>query len=172
MRTSTSDVWNRIEAWLAENVPEIRKDLNPGASDEALASLRDTVGSQLPEGARDVYRVHDGQSRDAAPLLGDWAFLPLVEVASTWGQQQRILDDIDEHDDGIRADKPVRQTWWSSGWLPVFDNGAGDFYCVDVAPAEAGTEGQVISFWHADNRRTVIAPDLPSFFEFFASVLG
>jgi hypothetical protein len=40
----------------------------------------------------------------------------------------------------------VQFTWWHPGWLPLAMDSAGNLYCIDLAPAERGTIGQVISW--------------------------
>ena len=36
-------------------------------------------------------------------------------------------------------------------------NGAGDSQCLDMAPAEGGRTGQIISMWHENGKRERIA---------------
>lgn len=55
------------------------------------------------------------------------------------------------------------ENWWNEHWIPLFHNGAGDLICYDAGGCFTGNKGQIIEFWHADNDRNVIAPDLKTF---------
>ena len=71
-----------------------------------------------------------------------------------------LLDDGDfadlegEPDDGVASD------FWQRGWVPFADNGAGDYLCVDLAPAAGGTVGQIIVHGHETGRHHVLAASL------------
>jgi hypothetical protein len=45
------------------------------------------------------------------------------------------------------------------------DYDGGDHICYDTSGVFTGQKGQLIEFWHADNDRNVIAPNLKSFIE-------
>jgi cell wall assembly regulator SMI1 len=52
---------------------------------------------------------------------------------------------------------PVRPVWIDPLWVPVTDNGAGNFLCLDLHPAEGGHYGQIIEYLHDTPIRTVVA---------------
>jgi cell wall assembly regulator SMI1 len=54
-----------------------------------------------------------------------------------------------------KAAQGIQHVWWSPGWVQLADNGGGDYFCLDLAPAAGGVVGQVILFGHegTDQRR-------------------
>lgn len=168
---NTTEVWDRIERWLVDNAPAIMEDLNPGVDEATLEYFRERTGRELPETVRDSYRVHDGQAGGAPPLMGEWELLPLEYVVSKWEMIEEVHDDTELDPESVRTEGPVQLRWWSSEWLPVCGNGAGDYYCIDLAPASGGTVGQVITYWHMNHRRQVIAPDFGTLLAEFADDL-
>lgn len=55
------------------------------------------------------------------------------------------------------------ENWWNAKWIPLFHNGGGDYICYDCEGTFTGNAGQIIEFWHADNDRNIIAPNLEAF---------
>ena len=47
----------------------------------------------------------------------------------------------------------------------------GNQLCFDLEPAEGGTTGQIIRFWHDDSRRQVLATGFDSWLQQFADDL-
>ena len=58
--------------------------------------------------------------------------------------------------------------WWRLPWIPFCGDGGGNHLCVDMEPAEGGINGQVITMWHNDARRELIAKSLTEFIEIIA----
>jgi cell wall assembly regulator SMI1 len=50
--------------------------------------------------------------------------------------------------DGNVSNIGIAPAFWHKGWIPFASNGAGDYYCLDLAPVEEGDIGQIISFNH------------------------
>jgi len=48
-----------------------------------------------------------------------------------------------------------RLTELTGQWIPIANNGGGDYFCLDLVPAKGGVVGQVILFGHegTDQRR-------------------
>jgi cell wall assembly regulator SMI1 len=61
--------WGELKAWLKENAPPIALSLAPGLS-RAEMQVLDPDG-KLPVSARAIYRIHNGQLPEAAPLVID-----------------------------------------------------------------------------------------------------
>jgi cell wall assembly regulator SMI1 len=59
--------WRRIEAWLAEHLPQTGATLRPGVSDGDLAAFEQALGRPLPDDVRESWKIHDGQGWPAAP---------------------------------------------------------------------------------------------------------
>ena len=166
-----ADYWTRIEAWLRTNAPDILQDLNPGATDADIASAEQALGLTLPEDMRTAYRLHNGSAGASAPLMGDWYFLALQHMTARWRTMKELADKGTFEGNEVLARGPMKDDWWNARWLPVADNGAGDYRCADLDPGPGGAPGQIVSFWHADDRREVIAPSFSAWLEAFANDL-
>jgi cell wall assembly regulator SMI1 len=165
------EIWKRIEAWLAANAPDIRADLQPGASDADLASAAAAFGVELPSDVVASYRVHDGTRGGAGPLLGDWRLLSLAAAAQEWKTLQEWADGGEFEDSEAEPAAQIKDDWWNPRWIPVASNSAGDFLCVDLDPAPAGTRGQVMSYYHAEPRRELVAASIERWLADFAAAL-
>jgi cell wall assembly regulator SMI1 len=164
-------IWQRIEAWLEKNAPEIRADLQRGASGADMTKAGRTLSVSLPDDLRQSYRIHDGTKGSGPPLLGEWRLLSLSAIAREWKTLKRLLDDGTFPSDSGDVDEGIKDVWWSAGWIPIASNSAGDFRCVDLDPDEGGQAGQVIGYWHADARRELLAPSFERWLTTFADEL-
>jgi cell wall assembly regulator SMI1 len=95
----------------------------------------------------------------------------LESLAEVWAGWKQLLDRGTFK--GIQSEPsgPVRPVWWSNLWIPITDNAFGDNYCVDLDPAPGGSVGQIISVWHDDSHRTVLAPSFRYWLDGFANGL-
>jgi hypothetical protein len=57
-----AESWRRIEAWLAEHLPDVKASLRPGISKDDLAKFEDETGLRLPDDVRESWEIHDGQA--------------------------------------------------------------------------------------------------------------
>jgi cell wall assembly regulator SMI1 len=154
------NLWDRFEAWLAENWPEGLACLNPPASDEQITSLEQALGVKLPEDYVTCLKIHNGQRTNSGGDLFDGGeFLSSDEVLGQWNIWKELLDDGDF--DGAESEPAhgIGNDWWNARWIPFTHNGGGDHFCIDLAPAATGQAGQVISMWHDSAERTLLAPD-------------
>ena len=71
MSERIDELWCTLEAWLAEHAPPVAKNLNPGASEEALAAADEQLGGALNAEVRAWFARHDGEASEADALLGD-----------------------------------------------------------------------------------------------------
>lgn len=148
--------WGVIEKWLGTNAPAIRKSLRPPANDAKVGKLQKKLGLTLPTDFVASVLVHDGQKFDSEHGLfpdpiGDETYVlyPLADIGGAWATMKEL------HDIGqFKGRKPrgaargIEYTWWSPKWVPIADNGGGDFFCLDLGPAKGGRVGQVIIFGH------------------------
>jgi cell wall assembly regulator SMI1 len=162
------NIWKRIEKWLEQNAPDINADLAPGASDAALAAAATAFGATLPEEMANSYRIHDGARGGAPPLFGDWRLLSLAAAVKAWKSITPPTDDETSDDVEDVAAPQIKAEWWNPQWIPVASNSSGDFLCVDLDPAKAGTRGQIISYYHAEPRRELIAAGFEQWLSAFA----
>jgi cell wall assembly regulator SMI1 len=163
-----ADTLKRIAAWLKTNAPAW-KPVTKGATDAQIAAAEKKLGFKLPAELRELYLAHNGSpGGQIFPCADDisFYFMPVAEAVDNWKMMRDLLDGGDftkEDDRRTKPDKGVRQRWWDPGWVPFAGNGGGDFFCIDVAPAPAGTRGQVIHFHHDAEKRTLLAPSLRAF---------
>lgn len=163
--------WSRIETWLREHAPELHQSLQRGASAADIRKAEQKLGVALPEEVKESYRLHDGQAPLASPLMGEWQLLSLKNVLRQWDIQQKLLDDGSFDEARGKPVGPVRPDWYNARWVPIAYNGGGDLYCLDFDPASGGRQGQVVTFWHADDKRERIAESFGALLEAFADDL-
>jgi cell wall assembly regulator SMI1 len=168
--------WARIEAWLGQNAPALRKSLRPPAREGAREKLQAKLGMTLPADFAESIQVHDGQKADADgglfPLaddvLGDmpsFRLLTLAEIGREWAMMKG-LHDLGEFDGRkARPGRGVGGGWWNPGWVPIADNGGGDYFCLDLAPGKGGAVGQVIVFFHDMDDRPRMARSYAAWLE-------
>ncbi|MBK9143411.1 MAG: SMI1/KNR4 family protein [Candidatus Melainabacteria bacterium] len=180
-RAAVSKSWKRICKWLAENAPSDLSNIRmSGAEAQALKSFESLSGASLPKDFIRLYGLMDGTEGDAAVGVfpspddhDDMAYspLPLEEIAGNWQMEKELFEGGNYTDLEADPDEGVAGQWWHTGWIPFATNGAGDFICVDTAPAEGGTAGQVIAFSHESGARPVLAASLAEYLETLADSL-
>lgn len=169
-RAVAEQVWWELEERLMAAYPPLLAKLPPGATTESIERLERTFGHQLPPLVREMYRLHDGIGMPAYIPSGNHMrsavshLLSLQEALDEWHSLTRALDSGAFADSKIAdVEGSVRPHWWNRGWLPISSNGAGDCYCIDMDPAPGGAVGQVVSFWHDDAERAVVAADVAEY---------
>jgi len=159
-------VWQQIEAEIRSQAPALASRLLPSASPQALSRAEAALGVELPDSVVAVYLVHDGlglpavlESRTRASAL-----LPLAEMLEHWRSLTGLLDEGRFDDRAVEKVRgPIKADWYNRRWLPVASDGAGNYFCIDLDPAEGGKPGQVIAFRHDSPERWLEAPDLATF---------
>jgi cell wall assembly regulator SMI1 len=148
----------RLETWLRRHRPEYFAWLRPGVPERELMAFERELGRNLPSGLRALYRWHDGQDpKCALAFQHDKLFMPLEDLRSA----KAALDYLQA---GGEFPEP---NWWSGAWLPFLDNGHGDHLCADLDGAFAGKPGQVVSFYHDLECRSIEFPSLERWLEAF-----
>jgi cell wall assembly regulator SMI1 len=155
--------WRRIERWLEAQQEGLSAKLAPGTTVEELDAAERKLGIRLPEDVRESYLRHDGEQRFLGLFVG-WSQLSLRDVQREWAFERW-------EERAPRSRGPVKALSWSSRWIPVLANGAGDFLCVDLEPPEAGTPGQLISVYHDDPERIRMTRSFTSWLTRFADRL-
>jgi cell wall assembly regulator SMI1 len=172
---AVTESWMRIEAWLRDNAPAIRKSLRPAAKEGALEKLQAKLGMRLPADFAQSVRVHDGQKTDADGLfpladavlgaLPSFRLLSLTEIAREWSMMKELHDIGEFSNRRAKPSRGIRREWWDTGWLPIAEDGGGDYFCLDLAPGKGGTAGQVIVFFHDSEERPRIAKSFAAWLE-------
>ena len=151
------DIWDRIDKWLEDNAPDILSDLLSGATDEDIGSAEERIGVKFTDDVRASYSIHNGQLGMADPLLGEWQLLSLKDLQIQWNIMKKLFDEGEFANVQSKSTSSVKADWWNIRWIPLAYNGAGDFYCLDMEPEIDSNIGQIISFWHMDEKREKIA---------------
>jgi cell wall assembly regulator SMI1 len=159
------EVWKRFENWLQANAPQLLKDLNPPAAEAELQQLATLLGTELPADFLAFYRIHDGQQSNAGGLFNAEELLSVARMKDEWTIWNDLLKGSDFDGTTSKPVPGVRADWWNPRWLPLTYDGAGNHCCLDLAPAEGGTVGQVIRMWHDDAERTLLAGSFSEWME-------
>jgi cell wall assembly regulator SMI1 len=169
--------WNRIEAWLKTNLPEVIADLNPPASEDAINHTEEVLGIELPESFKALYRLHNGQRQNSrGAFFGHW-FMSLEQMLMRYAVWKGIV--IHDPVSALGADLPFTSTpegaiqlrYADAAWIPFTEAGASENFGLDFNPGEHGRAGQVIIFGRDVRNKVVLAPDLPSFLAWVADEL-
>ena len=164
-------LWRRVEAALDTYDPDLKGDLEPGASDAAIAAAEAALGVRLPDEYRASVRIHDGIG---TYLMDSWQLSPLETVLRRWEMFQSFVADgtltLGEVA-RVRAKGPVRKERWNSRWIPIAENGGGDDHLLDLDPAPGGAVGQVLYRTRESTAVAVIAPSFGAYLTLFADDL-
>lgn len=163
--------WNRIEAWLAGEAPELLGALHGPVASEGWRTFEQTTALTLPAEARASFAVHDGQDKDAPPVFGSWWLLSLEISTQVWSELRQTQVVLDRADPAIETAGAVRKRYWNPRWIPVLYDGAGNFLCLDLDPAPGGRRGQIVWFQKGKRRREVVAPSWEAWLTRFADDL-
>ena len=138
--------------------------LAAGASDEAIEAAQQKLGVTFPEEVVAFYRRHDGS--DDEPAIEGRELLSLDSIVGEWKIWKDLLDQgtFNDNDHGT-PDEGVQKKWWIPEWIPITYDGCGNHHVLDLAPAEGGVYGQILSFWHDDDPRTVVGKGLLAWLE-------
>ena len=157
------DEWiTRLEAWHREHRPELLDELAPPVSDATLREVAKRVDAELPAALVALWKWHDGTKDD---YYSGFQFNRQLLSA------ERALETMDNMDELVDAGEFEAPYWWRKRWLPFLDNGGGDYVCIDFEGCFGGVSGQVLEFWHDDDDRTIVYPNLASWLTCFVEAL-
>jgi cell wall assembly regulator SMI1 len=140
-----SELFARLDRWLAANRPDYYARLQQGATAEALAAFEARFGLALPDDFRALCRWRNGQDPACFDSFQDnRMFSSLEDIAET----KAVLDDMIGYD----FEDP---RWWRRGWVPFLANGGGDHLCLDLAAEDGGHPGQLVAYWHDWEDRSI-----------------
>ncbi|WP_136604857.1 SMI1/KNR4 family protein [Paenibacillus dokdonensis] len=166
MNNQAELLWQQIFEKGTSHTADFKDALNllPGAEDEEIASLEVKLGLTLPEEMKSFYKVHNGQNWSAGShsFVRNLTLTPIAAVMDNWAFLQEEFDPDDMEKDIESGIKPML---WNAKWIPIAENGAGDYLCLDTDPTEEGNYGQVLYFWHDWGNRSVEARNLFDFIE-------
>ncbi len=162
--------WDRIHFWLRANAPHVLARLRPGATEEQIQAAEAELGVTFPESVRQTYLIHDGQNGSGGFMEG-YEWLSLKGIVYQWRGWKDIVEAGDFEGIQSTPDPGVSDECYNLGWIPLTHSGSGDHQCLDLAPAEGGTMGQVINFFHDDSTREALAPSFAAWLAAFADSL-
>jgi cell wall assembly regulator SMI1 len=170
--------WREIESWLTQVAPTVVSSLRPPASAAAVATTEAAVGFAFPTDFSESLLRHDGQADDAtsglfpySTRLGPapaWRLLSLKEIEHAWSMMKQLVDSGEFEGRMSKFSSGEQASWWKESWIPIADDGGGDFVSLDLS-AEHGGPGRVIIFHHDSGKREVLAPN---FGEWLAALAG
>jgi cell wall assembly regulator SMI1 len=101
----------------------------------------------------ELYRWRDGQEAvDYEPLIFNFTL--------------KKVDTIERsaHDTSVAARENERgPRWWDDGWMPILDNGGGQYLCIDTNSSLLANTKAVILYRHDSGDRRIWAPHLAGF---------
>lgn len=144
-----------LDIHLKRSRPEFYSRLNEPLKMEEIQVLEERFNITLPVDLKELYQWKNGQKNGCyESFVNNSMFLQLEEA----------LDSAQELTSMIGSDFEA-ENWWNENWIPIFHNGGGDNICYDMGGTFTGQQGQLIEFWHADNDRNIIFPNLQCFIE-------
>lgn len=88
-------------------------------------------------------------------LLDNTEFLSTTAIFDQWLVWKDLLDGGQFKGIASEPDPGIKDDWWNAKLIPFTYNGSGDHYCLDLDPAEGGSNGQVITMWHDMGDRNI-----------------
>lgn len=169
----------RLEKWLATNLPEVLEDLSPGCSDAEIAEFESLVGRAFPDSLKALYRWHDGQrgNVNTGPFYG-LTFLPLSAAKTHWQSWKDVIEafspeEMTEASAFSKSATPgaIQPHYANRYWIPFAYDYGGNHLGVDLDPAEHGVSGQVINFGRDEDDKYVVSGSLAAFVEWLVDQL-
>jgi cell wall assembly regulator SMI1 len=151
--------WEKIEGWLQAHAPQWTP-LKAGATEREIAATQSDLNLTFPAEFQSCYAKHNGSASLFPGVDVQHYLMPLSEIVQHWQMLGSRLDGNDFEGSDGKADIGIAPVPWCKAWVPFVSNGGGDYYCLDLAPSENGTVGQIISFNHETGDRWLIAPSL------------
>ncbi|HEX6427039.1 MAG TPA: SMI1/KNR4 family protein [Niastella sp.] len=167
------ETWKAIENKLKEMAPLVYEDLNEGATQAQIEELERVIGAKLPDDFIEFYKIHNGQKpinfNPNIALFDHTKLMSIDEIIEEWDMNKGLLEagEFVDHKNQPKKTVPdvgIKNGWWNTLWIPFFDDGDCNHYCIDLDPAKDGSYGQVIQTWHDDNERKLIARSFKDWF--------
>src|SRR5262245_13511811 len=161
--------WARYTQKAVEAHAPFMTYLNGGATKSQIDSAQQAISCELPLDLRHLLTLNNG-SREHFVLPG-WELFStdrIVDEWNVWADLYRTQFKPENY--RCEPNGPIRgDEWWRLKGIPFRGDGGGNRLCVDMDPADGGVRGQVITMWHDDGRRDLIAKSLTEFVEMIAS---
>jgi cell wall assembly regulator SMI1 len=168
-----------FEKWLAEYLPEVLDDLNPGAGEGEIKGLEDAIQVQLPDAFKELYLWHNGQKMNLR--TGPWYGLSFMSLDlikkeyEMWTQVKRDSspDSMKDLAESMRSTPPqfVKCEYVNLKWIPFGYDWGGNYLGIDLDPDVLGNAGQVINFGRDEERKIAVAPNLENYLDWMLNEL-
>jgi cell wall assembly regulator SMI1 len=161
IQSNMKAIIGKIDAHLQKNEPVVYKSLNPPLTPEQIHALELKHKVTLPADLKEIYLWKNGQN-----LEGDYKSFFGNKTLLTLEQALEIREELNSMLLAKNTEEEFKiPNWWSVNWIPVFENGGGDYLCYDVAGIFTGNKGQVLDYYHSETYRMVNAPSLVLYLE-------
>ncbi len=146
-----------LKKTLDEKFPDLKYTFQNQASDKEIEELERIIEIRLPEYVRAFYQLCNGQEIGGTGLTEMGEILPISVIISKWKKWKLLLDSGKLRDIKSEPDKGIKNDWYNKKWIPFTYNGSSDHFCIDMDPDEEGNIGQIITMWHDEPERKLIA---------------
>jgi cell wall assembly regulator SMI1 len=159
------ELWLTLEHWLAQQLPEVLADLNPGCSNDELTDLEYCLNCKLPEDFKALYRRHNGQKGETTGLFCGLPFLCTIALYEQWSGWRELSEEdfATEITGSSYPNGAIKPTYINLKWIPLAYDGGGNHLGIDLDPGSAGVVGQVINFGRDEDNKFVLACSLTDF---------
>ncbi len=158
-------VWKKLNPWMAANAPELEQSLQQGANSQEILELEQHLGVTLPEDYKLFLGLCNGQADDALAEFYNGELLSIANIKFQWDAWKNLLETNTFSGISSQPDKGIRNDWWNLKWIPFTHDGGGNHFCLDLAPANGGHVGQVITMWHDSSEREFVASNFTAWLE-------
>ncbi|MGW7416643.1 SMI1/KNR4 family protein [Streptomyces sp. NPDC054863] len=102
--------------WLTEYAPPSYAALRPGASDDEIVALEETLGVNVREELKALWRLSAGEDGvdGSGLMLGGWTLMPLNAVIEVHQMQMRFQEENGED----TAEDEDTLVLWKPSWIP------------------------------------------------------
>ncbi|MGF7047822.1 cell wall assembly regulator SMI1 [Paenibacillus sp. DS2015] len=166
MINRAESLWQRIIEKGTSQKEDFKESLNlqPSAKDEDFQLIESMLNVTLPEEMKSFYRIHNGQNWKVGghSFIRNLTLSPISQIIDNWLflQEEFEPDDLE-----LSSGFEIKPFLWNSKWIPIADNGGGDYLCLDTDPSEVGVAGQVLYCWHDWGMRSIEAKSLYEFID-------
>jgi cell wall assembly regulator SMI1 len=150
-----------LDARLQKNDPALYATLQAPLTLSEIQALEKKYDTRLPAELKELYRWKNGQRVDdkTRSRVGGKIFMPLEEALLNRDE----LNDLTTSEQ--IKDKFKIRNWWRVSWIPIFENGGGNYLCYDMEGTFTGTPNQIVGYYHRKNYRQAVSPNLTNFLE-------
>lgn len=166
------DEWSRFESWLKAHFLKGYNDLNEPAKDEQINILESKLSVKLPSKFVEFMKTHNGQRGKSGWIIDGSELLSCERIIDEWEVWNGLLVRGEFEDNKEKRDNGVKDDWWNPNWVPFTYDGCGNHLCIDLDPAESGTVGQIITMWHDESERKIMAASFEQWFAQYVQDVG